>query len=132
MPIQILEVSNDLLETDIDPDVYQVPKCFIISEIQNCNAVLRSVRSIRWQSNTIVFQEATPRDLAIPSEQKSFTKPFKMKFEITILIAFLASGLPLCSAWGNMGHEAVAYIATNFGGIHVSAFLFDFTLDHIP
>ncbi|PMD62413.1 S1/P1 nuclease [Hyaloscypha bicolor E] len=37
-----------------------------------------------------------------------------MKFEITILIAFLASGPPLCSAWGNMGHEAVAYIATNF------------------
>jgi hypothetical protein len=46
-----------------------------------------------------------------------------MKFEITVLIVFLASGLQLCSAWGNMGHEAVAYIATNFGGIHVSALL---------
>jgi len=72
------------------------------------------------------------RDLAIPSEQKSFIKPFKMKFEITVLIVFLASGLQLCSAWGNMGHEAVAYIATNFGGIHVLALLFVFTLGHFP
>jgi hypothetical protein len=47
-----------------------------------------------------------------------------MKFEVTVSIAFLASGLPLCSAWGNMGHEAVAYIATNFGEIE---FLFYFT-----
>jgi hypothetical protein len=39
---------------------------------------------------------------------------FKMKIEISSAILF-ASGLPLASAWGTLGHEAVAYIATNFG-----------------
>jgi hypothetical protein len=38
-----------------------------------------------------------------------------MKMQISVSIAFLASGLPLSSAWGDMGHQTVAYIATNFG-----------------
>lgn len=39
---------------------------------------------------------------------------FKMKVEISSALLF-ASGLPLASAWGTLGHETVAYIATNFG-----------------
>ncbi len=38
-----------------------------------------------------------------------------MKFVTTVSVAFLASGLPICSAWGDMGHETVAYVASNFG-----------------
>lgn len=37
-----------------------------------------------------------------------------MKFELTPIVVFL-SVLPSALAWGNMGHEAVAYVATNFG-----------------
>ncbi|KUJ06891.1 S1/P1 nuclease [Mollisia scopiformis] len=36
-----------------------------------------------------------------------------MKFESTAPIVALAA-LPFASAWGNLGHETVAYIATNF------------------
>ncbi|KAE8441275.1 hypothetical protein EG329_005541 [Mollisiaceae sp. DMI_Dod_QoI] len=37
-----------------------------------------------------------------------------MKLEITAPLLVLASALPLSSAWGNLGHQTVAYIATNF------------------
>lgn len=41
-----------------------------------------------------------------------------MKF-ITAPVVVLVSALPSASlAWGNMGHEAVAYIASNFGKFH--------------
>lgn len=39
----------------------------------------------------------------------------KMTFANTASIVVLASALPLASAWGTLGHETVAYIATNFG-----------------
>lgn len=38
-----------------------------------------------------------------------------MKFELATPVLVLASALPLASAWGTLGHETVAYIATNFG-----------------
>ncbi len=45
-----------------------------------------------------------------------------MKFEIAVSAAFVTSGLPFCLAWGDMGHQTVAYIASNFGGyiFHIS------------
>jgi hypothetical protein len=39
----------------------------------------------------------------------------KIQFSASVL---LVTSLPLSSAWGNMGHETVAYVATNFG-IHI-------------
>ncbi len=44
-----------------------------------------------------------------------------MKFEVAVSVAFLFSGLPFCSAWGDMGHQTVAYIASNFGRIYLSS-----------
>jgi hypothetical protein len=40
----------------------------------------------------------------------------KIQFSASVL---LVASLPLSSAWGNMGHETVAYVATNFG-IHLT------------
>ncbi|KAN0096595.1 S1/P1 nuclease [Hyaloscypha variabilis] len=58
-----------------------------------------------------------------------------MKFVITVSVGFLASGLPLCSAWGDMGHETVAYIASNFvttaTKTHFQKILADTTTDYL-
>jgi hypothetical protein len=40
-----------------------------------------------------------------------------MKIQFSAFVLLVAS-LPLSSAWGNMGHETVAYVAANFG-IHL-------------
>ncbi|KAG4439213.1 hypothetical protein IFR05_005304 [Cadophora sp. M221] len=37
-----------------------------------------------------------------------------MKLQSTTSVLLLASGVPLCSAWGTLGHDTIAYIATNF------------------
>ncbi len=37
-----------------------------------------------------------------------------MKFQPFAFVV-LASWLDLCSAWGTLGHETIAYIASNFG-----------------
>ncbi len=39
----------------------------------------------------------------------------KMKTQFSTPVLLLASVLPLCSAWGSLGHNTVAYVATNFG-----------------
>jgi hypothetical protein len=46
-----------------------------------------------------------------------------MKFEIAVSVAFVTSELPFSLAWGDMGHQTVAYIASNFGRIYLSFLL---------
>lgn len=43
MPIEILEVSNDLLKMDVDPDFYPSSKSFIVREMHYHNIPLRFV-----------------------------------------------------------------------------------------
>lgn len=54
-----------------------------------------------------------------------------MKVEIAVSVAFVVSGLPFCLAWGDMGHQTVAYIASNFGRIYLSSSLPQAFLDCI-
>ncbi|KAH9213705.1 S1/P1 nuclease-like protein [Leptodontidium sp. 2 PMI_412] len=37
-----------------------------------------------------------------------------MKLQSSASVLLLASGIPLCSAWGTLGHDTIAYVATNF------------------
>jgi len=130
MPIQTLEVSNDLLNLGIDPDVYQYAKGFLTVPLRFSTPGLTMLRSIKWHFTSIVSEAVTPRNLPIELN-KTHYKFFKMKFEIAVSVAFVISGLPFCLAWGNMGHQTVAYIASNFGRIYLSSLLPQAFLDCI-
>ncbi|PMD16565.1 S1/P1 nuclease [Hyaloscypha hepaticicola] len=58
-----------------------------------------------------------------------------MKFKIAVSVAFVTSGLPFCLAWGDMGHQTVAYIASNFvttpTKTHFQKILGDTTTDYL-
>src|SRR5262245_52545434 len=63
--------------------------------------------SILLQAVSLCFPALVPQVLASP------TQGLKMSTRLLSVLAFV-SALPTTLAWGAMGHETIAYVATNF------------------
>ena len=53
-----------------------------------------------------------------------------MKLQEFTSLVLLASTLPLALGWGQLGHETIAYIASNFGEQDHSKYYISFLIDY--